>query len=321
MKKAILSLLLLLALLVSAVPVSASDVEAEPVETTEDVSGEGDGAACGEAMSWFVEGTTLTISGSGEMYDFEDGKAPWQDYKDSLTKVIFEGGILQIGTNSFRDFDRLKAVEFGPDLIRIGAYAFYDCDGLTSLSLPKTFKKFGQHCLSECDSLTEIHCDGVFPRFDDGCLWNTQCTIYYPADNPWSVILIEQLETAFHGRIHFLASDGTDHYEPTEAAPSEVTAEPVTTAPTETTAETAPTVETLPETVPEITASPETTEETKAETTQETEETFRMETAPAETTAPRITPKGSTIGLALVAGTLAFLAIGALLFRAFNRRD
>lgn len=314
MKKTIFSLFLLLILLV--VPVFAEEIE--------DVSGEGDGPGCGDGMSWFVDGTVLTISGSGEMYDFEKGKTPWQDFQNTLTKVVFEGEITQIGDYSFMDFDKLVSIDFGDDLIRIGKYAFSSCDGLTSVSLPKTFKKFGERCFSSCAKLTEIHCAGTFPRFDDSCLWDTYCKIYFPKEAPWSVILIEDLENAFGGRIEFLASDGSDPYTPTEAttAPTEVEAEPVTTAPETTTQEaTVPTTQET--TVPQEPTVP-VTEETVTEP-EPTQETFLMgdaETTQAPTQAPKPAGiKGSTMGLLLVVSTLAILGLGALIFRALNRRD
>lgn len=312
MKRTIALFLLLASLL--ALPVWASD--------TEDVSNEGDGILCGENMSWFVDGTTLTVSGKGEMYDFEFGKAPWQDFKDSLTKVVLEDGITQVGAYAFTDFDKLTQVDFGSELVKIGPFAFSSCDGLNSISLPKTFKKFGERCFNACTGLKEIHCAGSFPRFDDSCLWDTYCKIYFPAEAPWSVILIEDLENAFQGRIEFLASDGTDPYTPTEATEPIITTAPpteTTEAPTE--AETTlPVTETVtePETTVETTAAP-----TEEETTADTRETFLMGATETETQKPtkEKTHSGGKMGLLLVIATLAVIGLGALVFRIANRRD
>ena len=40
------------------------------------ITWEGGGATCGAALTWTVEGSTLYITGTGEMYDFPTG-APW----------------------------------------------------------------------------------------------------------------------------------------------------------------------------------------------------------------------------------------------------
>ena len=125
---------------------------------------------------------------------------------------------------------------------------------------------------------------------------------------------VQQLEEAFHGRIEFLASDGTDPYVPAAET------EPVTEAPTtEVTEETsAPTAE-------------ETTQETTEETTLPvTEETLPPTTVPAEaettlpeTTVPTENPPAEapsryspvTLILAAVVMVLCILAAGVLIIR------
>ena len=137
------------------------------------------------------------------------------------------------------------------------------------------------------------------------------------------MVYIEQLETAFKGRIEFRSSDGTDPYVPTEATeatqPTYAT-EPVTTpiiftVPTEeTTVQTVPTTAptTVPATVPETT-SPETTKETFLMAQQTT-------TAPPVTESYRATDGNSIFGVLILVLTLAIIATSALLFRAGTRK-
>ena len=179
-----------------------------------------------------VRGSELTIEGEGYMDDFEED-APWVDFKDEMKRVVLDGDIEYIGAHAFTDYDELETVNFGDALYEIGLEAFKGCDGLTVIYLPSTFKVFGESSFNSCSNLTSIHCSGRFPSFKMNCLWNTFGTIYYPADRPWGVEYIEQLETAFKGRIEFLASDGTDHYQPEEEAVTEESTEPPTEAPTE----------------------------------------------------------------------------------------
>ena len=221
---------------------------------------EGQGLACGDQMTWALDGSTLYITGSGEMYDFYSG-APWALYKGSINRVVLSDGITYVGAYAFQDYDSLTSVEFGNSLISIGKDAFSGCDGLSAVTLPATFKKFGENSLRSCSNLKEIHCSGNFPRFDDNCLWDTYATIYYSVSNPWSVSLIQQLEEAFHGRIEFLASDGTDPYVP--AAETEPVAEAPTTEVTEETS--APTAEETTQETTEETTLPPTSEEAMLE--------------------------------------------------------
>ena len=206
---------------------------AVPVYAEGETSGE-----CGDGITWEVSGSTLTISGSGKMSDFSE--APWAAYKDSITTVKITGGVTYIGARSFKNYDSITSVSFGSDLYEIGEEAFYDCDGLTSISLPASFKVFGASSFYSCSNLKTIKCAGRFPTFRSNSMWDTYAKIYYPADNPWPEKTIRELEEAFHGRIEFVDSNGTDHVKetepkPTEAKPKPTEAKPKPTTPVETT--------------------------------------------------------------------------------------
>lgn len=211
---------------------------------------------CGEGITWEFSGSTLTISGSGKMSDFTAGGAPWEAYKDSITTVNITGGVTYIGACSFRNYDSITSVSFGSALYEIGSEAFYDCDGLTSISLPASFKVFGASSFYSCSNLKTIRCAGRFPTFRSNSLWDTYAKIYYPADKPWPKDTIRELEEAFHGRIEFLDSNGTDHVKETEPKPTQPKPKPtnppvVDTTPVETT--TFPTVIWTDNTSPTVT--------------------------------------------------------------------
>ena len=256
----------------------------------------------GEGITWSLDGGTLTITGNGPMEDFAEGGAPWQSYKDQITKVVLSGNVTTVGAYSFQDYDGITEVDFGFALHTLGEHSFEYCDGLTSIHLPSTFRIFGENSLHSCKNLTAIHCEGPFPSFKLNCLWDTNTKIYYPAKSPWSVDLIAQLEEAFHGRIEFLDSDGKDHYTPEETEETTEATTEATTAPT-TEPTTAPT--TAPTTTP-------TTAPTTAPTTQAT--TFPF-TFPTETTEAPKQSGGAGVGLALIGLTLSLIGFGILIFK------
>jgi len=161
---------------------------------------------CGQNITWSYSGGTLTVSGSGAMDDFSSG-APWAAYKNDITSVVFTGGVTYVGAGAFKDCDSLVSVSFGSAMYELGAEAFASCDSLASLSMPASFKVFGPSSLQSCPNLKRIDCAGRFPTFRSNCLWQTRATIYYPAASPWPVDTIKQLESAFNGRVEFLASD------------------------------------------------------------------------------------------------------------------
>lgn len=308
--KKLLTMLLALALTLGAVPVVFATETEEATEATEIVRAPDE---CGEGITWSFDGTVLTIRGDGEMDDFEEGKAPWQAHKDEIEEVLIEGKLTYIGSFAFKDYDSLLAVGFGDALYEIGREAFHSCDGLSSIWLPESFKVFGESSFQSCKGLKEIHCAGRFPTFRQNSMWDTYVTIYYPADKPWKVENIQQLEEAFKGRVEFLASDGTDHYEPTEPVPeTEAPTEPEETVPEtmvpETEAPTDPPMVIMPKPT-EAETEPETEPETKPETP-ETE----AATEPVTQQTPEKKSGGLIIGFAIVAAVLGGLGMGFLIF-------
>ena len=251
--------------------------------------------SCGDGLSWSLDGSTLTVSGSGAMKDFEGG-APWSGSADQIHTVVLTGGVTSVGAGAFTDYKNLTAVDFGNSLKEIGASAFQGCEGLTKISLPASFRRFGASSFEGCTNLAEVYCSGGMPSFNANCLWNgNNITIYCPVNNIWPSEYVEELETNFHGRLQVLTANGSDpyHFE------GEVQ---VTSRPTE---------PTVPPTVPE------TTQATQA-----------PETLPTQQTVPPTLPEeqkdsspviGILIGVLIVSGTLSLLLIGLLIYR--RKRD
>ena len=225
MKRTVTFLVLLCLILSLSLPVSAAET-----------------GTCGDNVTWTLEGNTLTIQGKGAMYDFPNG-APWDAHKDTITTLVFVD-VTYIGSDAFRNYDNVSSIRFGYGLYEIGPRAFLDCDGLTEITLPGSFKIFGERSFESCTYLKRIYCEGFFPTFRQNCLWDTYCDIFYPAERPWTIGPIRDLTKAFHGRIRFLATDGTDPLateettEPTTEATTETTTAPTTEPSTETTAST-----------------------------------------------------------------------------------
>lgn len=103
-------------------------------EQEEDISGQsGD-------LSWIITGDgTLTISGNGVMLDYSSSSpAPWIEYKDSITKIIIETGVQNIGTYAFyrntKNYLSLVTEVTIPDTIAsIGKYAFHKMTALSTV--------------------------------------------------------------------------------------------------------------------------------------------------------------------------------------------
>ena len=58
-------------------------------------------------ITWEMQGTTLVISGSGEIEDYSGVKAPWEGKKNVATSLVIRTGITSIGASAFSGFSSM----------------------------------------------------------------------------------------------------------------------------------------------------------------------------------------------------------------------
>ncbi len=115
------------------------------------ISASGDivGGTTGQC-TWRIDGTTLTISGNGEMNDYgRDDRAPW--YQNTITTVIIEKGVTNIGNYAFSDCTELTSITIPGSVTSIGDRAFCGCVGLTSITIPDSVTSIGWGAFEYCD--------------------------------------------------------------------------------------------------------------------------------------------------------------------------
>ena len=126
-----------------------------------------DSGNCGTNLSWNYIDETLTISGSGEMIDFqEDGNnCPWNKYKKDIFFVNIESGVTSIGNYAFSQCVQLTGINIPDGLTSIGEYAFSGCtelrmdqrcSALKGIKIPNTVTSIGNYAFSGCKCLTSI---------------------------------------------------------------------------------------------------------------------------------------------------------------------
>ena len=96
-------------------------------------------------LTWNLDNGTLTISGDGEMPDYNlYDKPPWYDYWEAITTVVIENGVITIGTCAFENYNRLKEVKLTDDksTITIKNLAFNNT-GITTLYLGRNITDGG----------------------------------------------------------------------------------------------------------------------------------------------------------------------------------
>lgn len=207
-----------------------------------DIIDSGTCGAQGNNLNWtlFSNGD-LVINGSGNMADFNgiityytdeitqqpavslETNAPWDNIKNTITKVIFEPRVTSIGDCAFAGCINLKGVIISENVTSVGHSAFWYCSQLSSITLPEGVKSIGYNAFDHCSSLLSIsipesvisigssvfhYCDNLleilvadsnsFYSDIDGVLFNKNATklLSYPGgrkgayDIPTSVIII-----------------------------------------------------------------------------------------------------------------------------------
>ena len=165
--KKLLSLLLALALIVSLVPAALAEeiVIVDPEETVALVEPAEEAApealianpssgSCGENLSWTLNDGVLTVSGEGEMDNYDWGKNPWYSSSIGITKIVVEEGVTAIGDYAFCDCGYLTEVSLPESLTFIGNSAFSSCMRLASVSLPDKLDYIGSMAFIGCDFST-----------------------------------------------------------------------------------------------------------------------------------------------------------------------
>ena len=82
---------------------------------------------CGDNLFWEYADGVLTITGTGDMYDYAaDTDVPWYGVRDNI-----------------------KTINMPDEMTKIGDYAFYKCTALTSISLPEQLKHIGNRAFAQ----------------------------------------------------------------------------------------------------------------------------------------------------------------------------
>ena len=104
-------------------------------------------------VTYKVKGTTLTISGKGEMpKSMVFGK---KSKTKNIKKVVIKKGVTTISKNAFKNCKKLKKVQLPSTLKKISGYAFYNT-ALTNVTIPNSVKYIGNYSFYKCKKLKKV---------------------------------------------------------------------------------------------------------------------------------------------------------------------
>lgn len=130
MKKFISLLVAVVVALLPLMPLSAVKSEAAQIDFT-----------CGVNATWSLdEYGVMTVSGTGEMYDYNFLTPPWQDFKSSIKKIIIEEGITKIGASAFRSLPAVTDLHIASSVEIIGNAAVQSLEAFDRITIGENSK-------------------------------------------------------------------------------------------------------------------------------------------------------------------------------------
>ena len=139
MKMKLIAIIIIVTALASAFIMTSDDTEAAK------------SGICGDSLQWSLSNDTLTISGTGTMYDFDSGKAPWYSSRETIETVSIGPSVTRIGNHAFYNCSSIKNIDFG-NVSSIGFKSFANCTTLQQMELTN---------VTEIDGFAFFGCSGL----------------------------------------------------------------------------------------------------------------------------------------------------------------
>ena len=132
-----------------------------------------DNGTCGSSLTWtLTSDSVLTISGSGDMDNYQAYNAPWHDnYNRQLKTIVINNGVTSIGEYAFADC-YASLITISNSVVRIGSYAFYYYGQLTSITIPNSVTSIGNRAFWGNFSSINVDVNNNYYSSTDGILYS-----------------------------------------------------------------------------------------------------------------------------------------------------
>jgi len=143
--------------------------------------------SCGKNITYtLTSGGVLTLSGTGETYNYHSQKFPdWLEYADLVKEIIVEDGIEVLGTSIFRDCVGVEKVTLSDDIYSIGQYAFSGCTCIDELTFPSGIRTLGRSVLGSVTTKKLYYNGDDWDSVEKGIQndWLEQNLLYFDGEN------------------------------------------------------------------------------------------------------------------------------------------
>ena len=135
---------------------------------------------CGDNLTWSYDETTrtLTISGTGDMYDgYSNLSFNSMEWRFWAERIVIEEGVTSIGQGAFADFNNVKEFQIPNSLTQIGGYSFpFRATGLTDLYISSNVETIGDYAFRGVGAVWVDEGNLNYCSDDDGALYNKEKT-------------------------------------------------------------------------------------------------------------------------------------------------
>ena len=122
------------------------------------------GGQCGDDLTWTLDSSgTLTISGTGPMYNYSLWDNPWCDIalrssgiSTRVVNAVVSSGVTALGERALADCGSMVSVSLPETLLTVGESCFMSSDALRSITIPNSVRSIGLGAFTACKNLLRV---------------------------------------------------------------------------------------------------------------------------------------------------------------------
>ena len=122
------------------------------------------GGQCGDDLTWTLDSSgTLTISGTGPMYNYSLWDNPWCDItlrssgiSTRVVNAVVSSGVTALGERALADCGSMVSVSLPETLLTVGESCFMSSDALRSITIPNSVRSIGLGAFVACKNLSRV---------------------------------------------------------------------------------------------------------------------------------------------------------------------